>query len=83
MAVLTALHTAVPHHVHNQHDIATFMSHYLSLPDVQGRQLNWMYRRSGIKTRYSCLPDFSSSSAYLFDNQEFVSIDTRMALYEK
>lgn len=83
MAVLTALHTAVPHHVHNQHDIATFMSHYLSIPDVQGRQLNWMYRRSGIKTRYSCLPDFSSSSAYLFDNQEFVSIDTRMALYEK
>lgn len=83
MAVLTALQTAVPSFLHAQRDIARFMTQYLSLPEVPARQLTWLYGRSGIKQRYSCLPDFSNSSSYLFDNQENVLVEKRMEVYEK
>lgn len=82
MSVLTALHTAVPEFVHPQPEIAAFMSRYLDLPEIQARQLKWLYGRSGIGQRFSCLPDFTSHVPELFDTKENVKIDKRMKLYE-
>lgn len=83
MSVLTALHTAVPEYAHAQPDIASFMSPYLDLPEIQARQLKWLYGRSGISQRFSCLPDFSSENPYLFQNKRVISVEERMVVYEK
>ena len=61
MSVITSIATAVPKHKHKQSDLADFMSDMYAHGEVDRRKLRMMYANSGIASRYSVIPDYSSS----------------------
>lgn len=76
MSRIINIATAVPEHCHDQSKIAEFMSHIYqeeSGEDNLDRKLKLLYERSGIKTRYSVLPDFSCDK----DERTFIPRDAR------
>ncbi|MDI1355792.1 MAG: type III polyketide synthase [bacterium] len=61
MSVIVSISTAVPSNKHKQTDIATFMSDLYQYSEKDRKRLETMYAKSGIETRYSVIPDFSST----------------------
>jgi alpha-pyrone synthase len=86
-ALISSIGTAVPKYSTNQVDIANFMVDRLSLDDDAARELKILYRASGIKTRYSVLPDFQQKGGLLFFNDGKDNIEptvaSRMNLFKK
>ena len=76
MSRIINIATAVPEYCHDQSKIAEFMSHIYqeeSGEDNLDRKLKLLYERSGIKTRYSVLPDFSCDK----DERKFMPKDAK------
>jgi predicted naringenin-chalcone synthase len=63
MAKITSLGTAVPEHLHLQQQILQFARRVHSSDEKSSRVLEYLYRQSGINSRYSVLPDYSTSPA--------------------
>jgi predicted naringenin-chalcone synthase len=91
LADIISIGTAVPAYCHQQQDILQFMQQAHHLDATDKRKLSFLYHQSGIRTRYSVLPDFSLPeeqwtflSPYASNgNGSLLSIDKRMAVYKK
>jgi predicted naringenin-chalcone synthase len=59
---IVSIGTAVPSFRHEQQEIFEFMSRAYALPEEQKRKLRFVYKHSGISTRYSVVPDFTFSA---------------------
>lgn len=86
VAVL-ALGTAVPKYMVNQAQLCTWMIEALGNEPHLGRWLRYLYRASGINTRYSCLPDAELPAQESRFSPSRLQSDTpgtaeRMAIYE-
>jgi alpha-pyrone synthase len=87
-AYLHAIGTSVPTPV-LQTDIARFMTRALELSPAQQRQLQALYRSTGIHQRHSVIEDYSQSSeAYTFFSstqnlEPFPTVSRRMELYRQ
>ncbi len=60
MAKIISIASSVPAHMHRQEDILHFMEQAYDANDAQKRVLRYMYRHSGIETRYSVIGDYTS-----------------------
>lgn len=78
------LTTAVPAYSHKQEDIVSFMIDAHGGGDTVSRQLNMLYKRSGIVTRHSTLPDFNMGNESIFFNgHAYPNLSTRLAHFKK
>jgi predicted naringenin-chalcone synthase len=59
LSKILSIGTAVPAYKHEQDDILDFMQRVYALNEADKRKLKFLYRQSGIKTRYSAIPDYS------------------------
>lgn len=59
MSKILSIGTAVPEHRHQQEHILDFMQRVFALDEGGSRKLRFLYRQSGISTRYSIIPDYS------------------------
>ncbi|WP_051313201.1 type III polyketide synthase [Sporocytophaga myxococcoides] len=85
---ITAIGTANPAYGFPQLKIAEFMSDAVSMNEEERQRLFTLYRASGIKHRYSVLPDFGTA----FEHSDFFrpgdktampSVSERLALYRQ
>ena len=87
-AYISAIGTAVPEYRYEQREIADFMIERLQLKPYQASKLRALYRATGIKTRYSVLPDYNKrieESAFYPktpDMEPFPTVASRMKSYE-
>ncbi|ULQ56483.1 type III polyketide synthase [Flavihumibacter rivuli] len=59
MTSILSIGTAVPPFRHSQTDILRFMQQVYGLDAVEERKLRFLYQSSGIRDRYSVIPDYS------------------------
>lgn len=59
MSKIVSIGTAVPEYRHEQQKIFEFMSRVYAINEVEKRKLKFLYKHSGIQTRYSVLKDYS------------------------
>ncbi len=59
MSKILSVGTAVPAHRHEQKNIFDFMQRVYAPDEAERRKLSFLYRQSGIHTRYSVVPDYS------------------------
>ncbi|MBI1928761.1 type III polyketide synthase [Candidatus Poribacteria bacterium] len=64
---ICAIGTAVPKYQHRQTDVARFMKNALSADAALSRRIDYLYRRSQIGGRYSCIPDYSRTDPAQFE----------------
>ncbi len=89
MSVIASIATAVPSNRYKQSDLGEFMCTQFQYPEQEKRKLKLMYAKSGIDTRYSVIPDFSSAinKRKFFpktpDLEPFPAIDFRMQYFNK
>ena len=89
MSVIANISTAIPENKYKQSDLAEFMCDLFQYPGQQKRKLKLMYAKSGIDTRYSVIPDFSSAinERQFFPKtnnlEPFPTIDYRMQYFNK
>ena len=62
MSKIISIATSVPAYQHRQEDIFDFANIIHSNSDEESRKLKFLYRHSGISTRYSIMPDYSCSA---------------------
>ncbi len=62
MSKIISIGTAVPEYRHEQEKIFEFMSRVYAINEIEKRKLKFLYKHSGIQTRYSVLPDYSVSA---------------------
>lgn len=88
-AYIAAIGTAVPRHKLSQNRIGEFMALHLAKSEEEQKTLALLYRASGIRSRYSVIPDFGlPMDSYSFfpknkDLTPFPSVKDRMLLYER
>lgn len=63
MSKITSIATSVPQYKHRQQDIFEFADNIYCNNETDSRKLKFLYRHSGIDTRYSVLPDYSTNAA--------------------
>jgi predicted naringenin-chalcone synthase len=87
LSKIISIATAVPPYKHEQDKISSFADKIHCSNETESRKLHFMYRHSGIKTRYSVIPDYSlcpcerqfySKSP---DLEPFPSLELRMKWY--
>jgi len=89
LSKIISIGTAVPGYRHEQEKIFEFMSRVYAINEVEKRKLKFLYRHSGIKTRYSVLADYSlPADEWKFftptENLEpFPSIEKRMKAFRE
>lgn len=89
MSKILSIGTAVPEYRHEQDKIFEFMSRVYAISEVEKRKLKFLYKYSGIKTRYSVLDDYSlPASEWKFfsptENLEpFPSLERRMRVFRE
>jgi len=87
MSVLANIATVVPENKYKQSELAEFMCDLFQFNELQKRKIKLMYAKSGIDTRYSVIPDFSSSinERQFFPKtsslEPFPTIDYRMQFF--
>lgn len=87
MSKITSIATNTPAHVHSQNNLFQFADAVYSQNPVDSRKLRFLYRQSGIETRYSVLPDYSLPTgertffANSKDLEPFPTIEQRMKTY--
>ena len=87
MSKIVSIATSVPPYKHNQSDICTFANNIYCNNETDSRKLKFLYRHSGIDTRYSVLPDYSMLPAdrEFYEKSEdlepFPSLEKRMKWY--
>lgn len=88
-ASIQSIGTAVPAYQCSQKDLAAFMAKHLQLDKRQSRNLHVLFATSGIKQRYSVVPDYTSEiEEFVFfpknENLEpFPGTSERMEFYRK
>jgi predicted naringenin-chalcone synthase len=88
LSKIVSIGTAVPAWKHQQHDILDFMQRVYAPAETDKRKLRFLYRQSGIDTRYSVIPDFSLPAAkwqffHPTENLEpFATLEDRMQWYK-
>lgn len=89
MSKIISIGTAVPEYKHEQEKIFEFMSRVYAINETEKRKLRFLYKYSGIKNRYSVIPDYSlPASKWNFftptENLEpFPSIEKRMKAFRE
>ena len=89
MSKIISIGTAVPPYRHQQQDILHFMQRVYAMNEADKRKLKFLYHQSGIHTRYSVVPDYSSEvQDWKFyphsENLEpFPGLEQRMIWYNK
>jgi len=89
LSKIISIGTAVPAYRHRQEDILHFMQQVYALDEKERRKLKFLYQHSGIRTRYSVIPDYSRAAGEwkFYPNSEnlepFPSLELRMAWYHK
>ena len=84
LSKIVSIGTAVPEYRHEQQKIFEFMSRVYAINEIEKRKLKFLYKHSGIQTRYSVLDDYSlPASEWNFfiptENLEpFPSLEKRM-----
>jgi len=59
LSKILSIGTANPAHKHEQSEILNFMQMVYAFGEVDKRKLKFLYNNSGIKSRYSVVPDYS------------------------
>jgi predicted naringenin-chalcone synthase len=86
---ITSIATAVPQYKHEQENILTFMQNVYAMNEADKRKMKFLYHQSGIKTRYSVLPDYGlPANDWVFypatENLEpFPGLELRMKWFNK
>jgi predicted naringenin-chalcone synthase len=86
---ITSIGTANPEFAYSQSDILSFMLRALSPDSEEERKLRALYRASGIKNRYSVLPDYqpNTSNYLLYPHHPQLlpspTVGERMKIYQK
>jgi predicted naringenin-chalcone synthase len=89
LSKIVSIGTAVPDYCHQQSDIMHFMQNVYATNEVDKRKMRFLYGQSGIKQRYSVIPDYSREvNEWKFyphtENLEpFPSLEQRMAIYNR
>ena len=89
MSKIVSIATAVPQYKHEQENILTFMQNVYAMNEADKRKMKFLYHQSGIKTRYSVLPDYGlPADEWIFypatENLEpFPGIELRMKWFNK
>lgn len=89
MSKIISIGTAVPEYRHQQERICEFMSRVYAINETEKRKLRFLYKYSGIKTRYSVLQDYNlPASEWKFfiptENLEpFPSLEKRMRSFRE
>lgn len=89
MSKIVSIGTAVPEYKHEQQKIFEFMSRVYAINEIEKRKLRFLYKHSGIQTRYSVLSDYSlPASEWQFfiptENLEpFPSLEKRMKSFHQ
>ncbi len=87
MSKIVSIATGVPAYKHQQQDILSFADNIYCSTEEESRKLRFLYRHSGIDTRYSILPDYGSNAAdRIFyeksaDMNPFPGLEKRMECY--
>jgi len=88
LSKIISIGTALPAYKHDQLRILEFMQQVYALDVVEARKLKFLYRQSGIETRYSAIEDFSKPpEEWIFfppvgAAEVLPSIEKRMNLYQ-
>lgn len=64
---ICAIGTAVPKYGYRQQQVAAFMKRVLDADAVLSRRIDYLYHRSQIDTRYSCLADYGCAEPRQFE----------------
>jgi len=89
LSKILSIGTANPAYRHDQSEILSFMQMVYAFGDVDKRKLKFLYNNSGIRTRYSVIPDYALSLPdwQFFPKGEnlepFPSIDLRMKWFSE
>ena len=87
MSKIISIATEVPAYKHEQHAICDFADTIYSNDATESRKLKYLYRHSGIQTRYSVIPDYSTEPAgrqfyaKTADLEPFPDLEKRMDWY--
>ena len=89
MSKIVSIATKVPAFKHKQDDLFAFAEKVYCKDETESRKLRFLYKHSGIETRYSVVPDYSSpmSGRTLFpasaDLEPFPCIEKRMQVFHE
>lgn len=89
MSKIISIATKVPAYRHHQDELFSFAEKIYCRDETESRKLKFLYRQSGISTRYSVIPDYSAPAAErkLFpgsaDLEPFPGLEKRMAIYQE
>lgn len=89
MSKIISIGTSVPQYRHDQMDIMNFMQQVYAVNEAEKRKIRYLYNQSGIRQRYSVIPDYSAPiHEWKFytpsENFEpFPSLETRMNLFNR
>ena len=89
MSKIISITTRVPSFKHKQAELFKFAEKVYCKDESECRKLRFLYRQSGIESRYSIIPDYSvdKSSRIFFpetdDLEPFPPLEKRMKLYEE
>lgn len=89
MSKIASIGTAVPEYKHRQEEILAFMQQVYAPHDDDRRKMRFLYRQSGIETRYSVIPDYTlpANKWHFYSPTENLeptpSLEKRMQWFEK
>jgi alkylresorcinol/alkylpyrone synthase len=87
LSKIVSISTGVPSYKHQQENILSFADTVYCTNSIESRKMRFLYRNSGITSRYSVIPDYSSCEAgrQLYqpsdDLEPFPSLEKRMQCY--
>lgn len=87
MSKIVSIATDVPSYKHAQNAICTFADKIYCTDKTESRKLKYLYRHSGIETRYSAIPDYSLPPderqfySKTVDLEPFPNLEKRMKWY--
>jgi len=89
LSKIVSIATGVPEHKHRQDDLYAFAEKVYCQDETESRKLKFLYRHSGIDTRYSVVPDYSvaAENRVFFpagaDLEPFPSLEKRMQIFNE
>lgn len=89
MSKIVSIATGVPEFRHQQDDILAFADTIHSTNETESRKLKFLYHQSGIKTRYSVIPDYNTQVnerqfyPQTKDLEPFPNLELRMQWYDR
>lgn len=87
MSKIVSIATGVPPYKHRQENICSFADTIYCANGTESRKMKFLYHHSGIATRYSVIPDYSTAAAgrqfyeKTIDLEPFPNLEKRMKYY--